>query len=60
MRLRLSPPRVGTLVFALLFALVGILAHSGPLRSLVPSDMDFWLLAIGFLMLVFGALFRGV
>jgi hypothetical protein len=59
-RLRLSPPKVGTLVFALLFGLAGILAHSGPLRSLIPGDFDFWLLAIGFVMLVLGAVFRGI
>jgi hypothetical protein len=59
-RIRLSPPKAGTWLVAVLLGLVAILLHWGPLSIRFLNIDDFWLLAFGFALLVLGTLFRGL
>jgi hypothetical protein len=58
--MKLSPPRKINWSIAILFALISILLHQGfiPLESY--PELDYWLMAIAFLILAIATLFRGL
>ena len=58
MRARLTPPKWGTFVVALLLGLVGILAHQ--LGWSIPFVDAFTLVMVGYVLLLLGAVFKGI
>ena len=58
--MRLTPPATATWVIALVFGLLGILAHERVFRIPGLGVDAFWLLAIGFVLLLIAPLVRGL
>jgi hypothetical protein len=58
--LRLTPPATATWVIALVFGLLGIMAHERVFRIPGLGVDSFWLLAIGFVLRLIAPLVRGL
>ncbi|NIM95235.1 MAG: hypothetical protein GTO18_16175 [Anaerolineales bacterium] len=56
--MKLSPPKNATWVLAVLFGLLGIVAYFVDIP--LASDYAFWLIVIGWVLLVIGTLFKGI
>ena len=58
--MRLTPPATATWVIALVFGVLGILAHQRIFRIPGLGVEAFWLLAIGFVLLLIAPLVKGL
>ena len=58
--MKLTPPATATWIIALAFGLLGILAHERIFRIPGLGVDSFWLLAIGFVLLLIAPLVRGL
>ena len=58
MNLKLSAPKETTFWIAVVLAVLGVLGHEGILGGL--ASYSFWLVVIGFIVLAFGNLMKGV
>jgi hypothetical protein len=58
MQMKLTPPKMITFWIAIVLALLGLLSHIGILAVLPIAA--FWLLFIGFVLLVLGLLVKGL
>jgi hypothetical protein len=58
--MKLTPPATATWVIALVFGLLGILAHERIFRIPGLGVDSFWLVAIGFVLLLIAPLVRGL
>ncbi len=58
--MRLSPPRMISWSITVLFGLIGILLQQGIISLDTYPELDFWLMTIAFLILVFATLFKGL
>jgi hypothetical protein len=58
--MKLTPPATATWIIALVFGLLGILAHERVFRIPGLGVEAFWLLAIGFVLLLIAPLVRGL
>ena len=58
--MKLTPPATATWTIALVFGLLGILAHERVFRIPGLGVDSFWLLAIGFVLLLIAPLVRGL
>ncbi len=56
--MKLSKPKVITWWIAVILGVLGILAHVLPIPALVAYD--FWMVAVGFALLVLGTAFKGL
>ena len=58
--MRLTPPATATWIIALVFGLLGILSHEGVFRIPGLGIQAFWLLAVGFVLLLIAPLVKGI
>jgi hypothetical protein len=58
--MRLTPPAVATWVIALVVGVLGIAAHAGIFRIPGLGIDPFWLVTIGYVLLLVGSLIRGM
>lgn len=58
--MKLTPPATATWIIALAFGLLGILAHERIFRIPGLGVDSFWLLTIGFVLLLIAPLVRGL
>ena len=58
--MKLTPPATATWIIALVFGLLGILAHERIFRIPGLGVDSFWLVAIGFVLLLIAPLVRGL
>jgi hypothetical protein len=58
--MRLTPPAVATWVIALVVGVLGIAAHTGVFRIAGLGVDPFWLVTIGYVLLLVGSLIRGL
>jgi hypothetical protein len=58
--MRLSPPKKGTFLVAFFLGCISIANHYGGLRLPIVSDADYLILALSFLLLLFGAIFEAL
>jgi hypothetical protein len=57
---KLTPPATATWIIALVFGLLGILAHERIFRIPGLGVDSFWLVVIGFVLLLIAPLVRGI
>ena len=58
--MKLTPPATATWIIALVFGLLGILAHERIFRIPGLGVDSFWLVVIGFVLLLIAPLVRGI
>jgi len=58
--MRLSPPSTVSWVIALIVGVLGILAHAGIFRIPGLAVQPFWLVTVGYLLLLVASLVRGL
>lgn len=56
--MKLQKPKVYTFWISVILAAAGLLAHLGVIAALKPYD--FWLVLVGFVLLMLGTLFSGL
>jgi hypothetical protein len=58
--MRLTPPSTATWIIALVIGVLGILAHQGAFRISGLGVDPFWLVTIGYVLLLVASLVRGM
>ena len=58
--MRMNAPRWFTWLISLIIGVVGILVHQGVLKIALFAGYGFWLVVIGFTLLILATLFKGL
>jgi len=58
--MKMNPPRVVTWLISLIIGVVGILLHLDVIKVSFLAGYDFWLVVVGFGLLIIATLFKGL